>query len=178
MPRQIPILLLAIVFGAESCATSVTAQERAIDTARSVLKIRVFKTGIFSAFAHDHEIEAPLVEGRVHLSEDPSVALRVHASELRVLDHELSPGKREDVQRTMEGPEVLDVKRFPEISFQSIAVQKQRQSALGHPRKPHAARPKSPVEVDVAQGDGHYQGSARPRQQTFGITPVAIAGGP
>lgn len=174
MLRTTLMLASTIVLGGASCTA---AQERAIDTARSVLRVRVFKSGIFSAFAHDHEIEAPIAEGTVHLSADPGVALRVHARELRVLDPELSPGKREDVQRTMEGSEVLDVQRFPEISFQSNAVQRKDEqhwivrgnlTLHGHT---------SPVEVDVVQNDGHYRGSTRLRQQVFGITPVAIAGG-
>jgi polyisoprenoid-binding protein YceI len=36
---------------------------------------------------------------------------------------------------------------------------------------------RSPVEVEVVQKDSHYRGSAKLRQQVFGITPIAIAGG-
>lgn len=176
MLRRIPVLLLATVFGG-ACATSVTAQERAIDTARSILKIRVFKSGILSAFAHDHEIEAPIAEGTVHLSADPRVSLQIHASDLRVLDPELSPGKREEVQKTMQGPEVLDTKRFSDISFQSNTIHKKddqhwlvRGDLTVHGQT-------GPVEVEVEQKDGRYQGSAKLRQRAFGITPVAIVGG-
>lgn len=177
MLRGIPVLLLATVFGGASCATSVTAQERAIDTARSILKVRVFKSGILSAFAHDHEIEAPIAEGTVHLSADPRVSLQIHASDLRVLDPELSPGKREEVQKTMQGPEVLDTKRFSDISFQSNTIHKKddqhwlvRGDLTVHGQT-------APVEVEVEQKDGRYQGSAKLRQRAFGITPVAVAGG-
>jgi polyisoprenoid-binding protein YceI len=177
MLRTTFVLASAIVFCGMSCAATVAAEEREIDTARSVLKIRVFKSGIFSGFAHDHEIEAPVAEGTVRVSTDPSVTLRVHAGELRVLDPELSPGKREDVQRTMEGSEVLDIKRFPEISFESTAVQKkdeQHWTVRGNLTLHGQA---SPVEVDVVEKDGHYQGSAKLRQHVFGITPIAVAGG-
>ena len=34
------------------------AQTRVVDTGHSTLEVRVFKSGLFSAFAHDHEIEA------------------------------------------------------------------------------------------------------------------------
>ena len=35
----------------------------------------------------------------------------------------------------------------------------------------------SPVSVDVNLRNGHYLGSARLKQRTFGMTPVSIAGG-
>ena len=99
------------------------------------------------------------------------------ARDLRVLDPEISPSNREDVQRRMEGSEVLDIQRFPEISFQSSAVQKkdeQHWTVRGN-LSLHGQR--SPVEVAVMEKDGHYQGSAKLRQRVFGITPVTVAGG-
>lgn|SRR5215469_4748292 len=170
-------LASAIVLASKSCATMARAQDYAIDTARSVLKLRVFKSGLLSAFAHNHEIEAPIAEGTVHLSSDPSVALNIRARELRVVDPDVSVKERGEVQATMEGPEVLDVKNFPDISFQSEAVQKKddqhwtvRGNLTLHGRT-------SPVKVDVAYKDGHYQGSAQLLQHDFGMTPVSIAGG-
>ena len=122
MLRRIPVLLLATVFGGASSATSVRAQERAIDP-------------------------------------------------------ELSPGKREEVQKTMQGPEVLDTKRFSDISFQSNTIHKKddqhwlvRGDLTLHGQT-------APVEIEVERKDGHYQGSAKLRQRAFGITPVAVAGG-
>jgi polyisoprenoid-binding protein YceI len=167
------MLALSIALGAATAA----GQDRSIDTVHSTLKVRVFKSGLFSAFAHNHEIAAPIADGTVRLSSDPSVALRVHAGELRVLDPEVSTKERGDVQTTMEGPEVLDVKRFSEVSFQSTAVQKKddqhwivRGNLTLHGQT-------SPVEGAVAYKDGHYQGTAHLRQHDFGMTPVSIAGG-
>jgi hypothetical protein len=90
-----------------------------MDTRHSTLKVRVFKSGMFSAFAHDHEIEAPIAQGSVSLSTKPSIELRVDARKLRVLDPKLSAKNRADVQKTMEGPQVLDSNRFTEVSFHS-----------------------------------------------------------
>lgn len=177
MLRTTLMFASAIVLAGASCATTDAAQEREIDTARSVLKIRVFKSGIFSVLAHDHEIEAPVAQGTVHLSADPSVALRVQARDLRVLDPELSTSKREDVQKTMEGSEVLDIKQFPEIFFQSTAVQKKDEHHWTVQGNLTLHGQASPVEVDVVEKDGHYQGSAKLRQHVFGITPIAVAGG-
>src|SRR6266446_2804096 len=59
---------LVLVISAICCclvSTGLSAQTKAIDVNKSSLKIRVFKSGAFSAFAHDHEIQAPLEEGKI-----------------------------------------------------------------------------------------------------------------
>ncbi len=130
-----------------------------------------------SAFAHNHEIAAPIAKGTVRLSGDPSVALKVHTGELRVLDPDVSEKERSDVQKTMEGSEVLDIKRFPEISFQSTTVQKKDDQHWTVRGNLTLHGQTSPVEVAVAYKDRHYQGSAQLRQHDFGMTPISIAGG-
>jgi hypothetical protein len=45
-------------------AVPVAAQQR-IDTEHSTITIRVFKSGLFRAFADDHVIQAPVSEGTV-----------------------------------------------------------------------------------------------------------------
>jgi len=171
------VLATAIVIGGASCATVAAAQNYTIDTAHSVLKLRVFKSGLLSPFAHNHEIEAAIAEGTVHLSSDPGVDLKVRARELRVIDPGVSPKDRGQTQATMEGPEVLDVKRFPEISFQSTSVQKkgERHWTVRGNLTLHGQT--SAIDLEVADKDGHYQGSALLRQRDFGMTPVSIAGG-
>lgn len=178
LPLTIRVALpLAIVLGIVSLAPVTTAQDQTIDTVKSILKIRVFKSGLFSAFGHNHEISAPIAEGTVHLSGDQSVALRIHARELRVLDPDVSAKERGDVQKTMEGPEVLDINRFPEISFQSTAVQKKDEQHWVVRGNLTLHGQTYPVMVDVTYKDSRYQGSAQLRQHDFGMTPVSIAGG-
>jgi hypothetical protein len=153
------------------------AQDRPIDTTHSSLKVRVFKSGLFSALAHDHEIEAPIAAGTVRMGDSPRVTLEVHSPELRVLDPDASASTRADVQKTMEGSDVLDVNRFPEISFQSTEIQKKgeqhwtvRGNLTLHGRT-------SAVDVDVVFRDGRYEGSAQLKQHDFGMTPISIGGG-
>lgn len=177
MLRTKLVFASTIAFGTLCCVLRVVAQERAIDTARSSLKIRVFKSGVFSAFGHNHEIEAPIAQGTVNLSGDPSVALRVHASELRVVDPDLSPDKRDEVQRTMEGSEVLDTKQYREISFQSTTAQQKDEQHWIVRGKLTLHGQTRPMEVAVMAKDNHYQGTAKLRQRDFGIAPVAVAGG-
>jgi YceI-like domain len=100
------------------------AQRQKIDVNRSSLTIRVFKSGVFSAFAHDHEIKAPLDEGGIDSSPNPSVQLRLDSRKMRVLDPDISADNRAEIQHTMEGTAVLDAEHFPEISYHSTAVTK------------------------------------------------------
>src|ERR1700688_4278852 len=115
-------LLVGILAVAASLGpNNLDAQSRAIDVNKSSLKIRVYKSGAFSAFAHDHEIQAPIDEGKIDSSGSPSVELRVDSRKMRVLDPVISVDKRAEIQHTMEGNEVLDVEHFPQISFRSTA---------------------------------------------------------
>ncbi len=79
--------------------------------------------GFFSAFAHNHEILAPIQSGEVKESGSPSVELHVDARKLRVLDPEASDSTRAQIQETMLGTQVLDVGHFPEIRFQSTQLE-------------------------------------------------------
>ena len=90
------------------------AEKRAIDSQRSVMKVYAYKSGLFSVFAHDHEILAPIAAGTVEASENPSVELVVAAAEMQVLEPKVSANDRAEIQKTMVGPEVLDVGRYPE----------------------------------------------------------------
>jgi polyisoprenoid-binding protein YceI len=153
------------------------AQDRSIDSAHSSLKVRVFKSGLFSALAHDHEIEAPIAAGTVRMGDNPSVTLEVHARELRVLDPDASANTRADVQKTMEGSDVLDVNRFPEISFQSTEIQKKEEQHWTVRGNLTLHGRTFAVDVDVVLRDGHFQGSAQLKQHDFGMTPISIGGG-
>jgi len=153
------------------------AQSHAIDVNKSNLKIRVFKSGAFSAFAHDHEIEAPIDEGKIDSSASPSVELRVDSRKMRVLDPEISVDKRTEIQQTMEGAAVLDVEHFPEISYRSTAITKTGDAHWEVRGNLNLHGKNQPVVVVVSLDGGHYRGSASFKQSEFGITPVRVAGG-
>jgi polyisoprenoid-binding protein YceI len=176
-PAKLPAVGLMLVLCGWTCSAVAWSQNRAMDTGHSTLKVRVFKSGLFSAFAHDHEIEAPITQGSVNLSTKPSIELRVDARKLRVLDPKLSPKNRADVQKTMEGPEVLDSNHFTEISFHSTAVESKGKEQWTVHGNLTLHGQSSPVVVDVNLRNGHYLGSSRLKQRAFGITPVSIAGG-
>jgi len=167
-----------LVVGVCLGSINLCAQTKAIDVNKSSLKIRVFKSGAFSAFAHDHEIQAPLEEGKIEEgSAHASVQLRVDARKMRVLDPDTSADKRAEIQHTMEGASVLDVEKFPEISYQSTTVTSRGENHWEVRGDLTLHGQKQPIAVAVTLQDGHYRGSASLKQTAFGITPVRIAGG-
>jgi len=161
------------------CVTLAAAgpEPRAIDSAHSSLKVRVLKSGFFSAFAHNHEIEALIESGEVTEAGNPSVELRVDARKMSVLDPEASAGTRGQIQKTMLGPQVLDTEHFPEIHFRSTEIEAKGtdhwvvHGALDLHGQSH------PVTVDVSLKNGVYRGTAALKQTEFGIKPVTVVGG-
>jgi polyisoprenoid-binding protein YceI len=151
-------------------------QPAPISTTKSTMTLRVFKAGVFSAFGHDHEIAAPLAGGTVDLS-GHRVELRVNASALRVADPGVSEKDRAEIQKTMLGPEVLDIERYPEITFRSMAADSGA-PGVWHVRGTLTLHGASrPVAVEVNDRAGHFVGSARLKQTDFDIKPVKVAGG-
>ena len=150
---------------------------RAIDVGHSSLKIHVSKSGFFSAFAHNHEIEAPIVSGEVQTVGSPSVELRVDTRKMRVVDPETSESTRAQIQKTMEGPQVLDADRFPEIHFRSTNVEAKTADHWIVRGTLELHGQSHPVTADVTLKDGRYLGTATLKQTAFGITPVTVGGG-
>ena len=149
----------------------------AIDPARSVMTIRVLRSGLFSVFAHNHDIEARGLEGQVRTADNPAVVLRIETRNIKVLDAKLSPDDRAEVQETMEGPKVLDIKQFPEIRFQSTSVNEKaadKWEVTGNLTLHGQTRP---VTVEVTGKAGGYTGEVSVLQRDFGIEPVSLFGG-
>lgn len=169
------VLAFSLILIASPCI--LLGENRSIDVHHSTLKVRVFKTGLFSPFAHDHEIEAPISDGNADLSATPGVTLRADARKLRVVDAGTSVADRAQIQKTMEGPSVLDSEQYPEISFHSTRVEQVADNHWKVDGDLSLHGRMNPVVVDVALKDGHYLGSATIKQRAFGITPVSIAGG-
>jgi len=152
--------------------------ERAIDPAASTLTIKVWKTGLFSAFAHNHDISAPIASGTVNDGDKGSVKFVVNARGMKVLDPEASAGTRAEVEHNMLSAEVLDPQQFPEIRFESTSVQAGETGAYTVSGKLTLHGQTHVVRVLVKQaGPNKYEGSAKLKQTTFGIEPITIGGG-
>ena len=167
----------AVAMGALAVAIPCAwAQSRDINVEKSVLTVRVYKTGLFSAFAHDHEIHAPIAGGSFD-EQKRAVEFKVKSADLRVIDPGVSQGDRDQVQATMVGPKVLDVAQFSEIAFHSTSIEPKGPDQWSVQGELSLHGQTHPVTVDVNGAKGHYRGSARFHQTEFGITPVSIAGG-
>ncbi|MFB3813510.1 MAG: YceI family protein [Terriglobales bacterium] len=155
----------------------VSAQTRSIDVTRSRMTVHAFKSGLFSAFGHDHVIQAPIEQGQVRTQEPAAIEFVIDSRRLKVLDPDLPANKRAEVQRTMHSADVLDSERLPEIRFSSGSVE-QAGADRWKVRGLLVVRGRaSEVVADVAEQNGAYRGSAKIKQRDFGIKPVSVAGG-
>ena len=168
--------LFRIVVLLSSCLAAIAAVSKVVDTQQSVMTVHVYKSGVFSAFGHNHEIAAPIAEGSFD-EEKPAVELRVDARQLRVLDKDVSAKDRAEIQETMLGPKVLDSQKFPEIVFRSNHVERLGDGKWAIEGSLTLHGQTQPVRVQVEGQSGHYRGWAQLKQKDFGITPVVVAGG-
>jgi len=138
------------------------------------MNVNVEKEGLFAFAADNHQVNVPIASGTFD-AETPSVELTIMAAKMQVQD---PPSRRDRVEANMLGPEVLDVERYPTITFRAakIDVGDSTQWTMIGDLTLHGQT--HPVTVHVVKTDAtHFTGSAVIRQSTFGITPIKIAGG-
>jgi polyisoprenoid-binding protein YceI len=160
-----------------------------IDPARSSVTIHVGKAGAFSFMAgHVHEVGGPIQTGSVDVDLDtPSrsrVRLSIASSELKVSAAGEPEGDAPKVQETMQGEKVLDVHRYPTITYDSTSVTlKSRSGSLLELSvtgqltiRDVTQQVTVPVHVEV--GDSRLSGNGRfeIKQSTFGIMPISVGG--
>jgi polyisoprenoid-binding protein YceI len=180
--RQSTLLLFTLVLG----SISAEAADRAcVVTDRSHFRIQVGSSGLFSAFGHDHLIEATKIEGCASI--DPkdlahsSITLTFPTADIRVLDPKEAKD-RPEVQKTME-TEVLEVSRYPQVKFESTGVDGPATGQQLRVRGNLTIHGKTlPVVIPITfmqQGEGIYRavGKFAFKQSSFGIKPVRVAGG-
>jgi hypothetical protein len=171
------VLRVLAVVGSILVSPSVNAGQLAIDLNRSSLTVHVFSSGLLSALGDNHVVRAPIASGSVEDGAPPRVEIAVDARRMTVLDPDLSPAKRGEVQERMLGPEVLDVARFKEIRFRSTAV---KPLAAGHWRVEGVLSlhgRSAPVSFEATKVKGQIRGRATLSQRAFGIQPISIAAG-
>ncbi len=158
-----------------SCYLAV-AQAADVDAGHSSITVKVEKSGLFSAFAHNHTIQAPIASGNLD-TEKRTATLTFNAKEMKVLDEGVKESERADIDQTMKSDKVLDVQRFPEIRFGSTSITPQgggRYQVRGDLTLHGTTRP---VEFPITFSKDRYTGSVKLKQTDFGIAPVSIAGG-
>src|SRR5262245_46895488 len=153
------------------------AAPRGINTSNSAITIHVGKSGLFSAFGHEHVVKAPIAEGAIEESSPkPHVEFRVEARQLKVVDPDTKPEERAQIQVDMH-TKVLEIEKYPEIRFRSTAIESTAEGKWKVSGELTLHGQTHPVEAAVSGGNGRYRGSANFKQTQFGITPVSAAGG-
>ena len=176
-----------------SLALTAPAQEStAQKPPHSSITIKVFKSGLFSGFAHNHIVVAPVS----HAAIDPArltAEITVITREMKVTDPGVSEKDRAEIQSTMLGPKVLSQEKYPEIHFKSSRIE---QTSPQHYRvtgtlELHGAKrevllevvadeePGPPARAGMARDGGiqHYHGTTKLKQSDFGIQPISLFGG-
>lgn len=153
------------------------AEKHTIDPNRSVAIVHVYKSGLFSVFAHDHEIRTPIDRGEVDNSESSRVEVWIDADNLRIEDAGISARKRAKLQETMEGPRVLDIHRYQEIHFRSTTIAKQAANRWIVRGELELHGQSHPVMIRVSEQNGRYLGATTLSQKEFGIEPISLLGG-
>jgi polyisoprenoid-binding protein YceI len=122
-------LVLLLAFAAAAGSLEARKATYAVDPAASHLRIRLARSGLMKFLGHDHEIEAPLAEGRIDVVEDDparsTVVLRFESAKLAIVPGTEPADDVAKVEERMRGPDVLDVARYPEIAFASMSVRSQ-----------------------------------------------------
>jgi polyisoprenoid-binding protein YceI len=149
--------------------------------------VRAFAGGFLSAFAHDHTIAIRGFNGETDFTygtvEPASLEITIKADSLAVTD-KVSEKDRQNIETTMRN-EVLDVAKYPEISFKSSSVsasktgEGQYQARIaGEITLRGVSRPLTiPARLEFGDKALRAQGGFTLKQSSFGIKPVSIAGG-
>src|SRR5580765_4199520 len=117
--RFSPFLITGLL--ASLLLTAQTQQNAAPKAPQSAVTIKVFKSGLFSGFAHNHVVVAPIS----HAAIDPAkltAEITVVTREMKVTDPDVSEKDRAEIQSTMLGPKVLDQEKYPDIHFKSSSI--------------------------------------------------------
>lgn len=168
---KLPRLAIAIAL-----SLAAFAAQSPIDTSRSTITVYVYRAGFFSFAGDNHIVQAQVASGSLDESAR-QVELVINARVMRVLDPNLDPKKRAQVQERMLGPDVLDVAHFPEIKFHSRSVEAGANGTLKITGDLTLRGQTHPVTVEATGSNGHYRGSAKLKQTDFGITPITVGGG-
>ena len=160
-----------------------------VDGAKSHVTISVGKAGAFSFIAgHTHEVSGPIESGTVDLDpDDPSrsrIRIVIASAALKVTGAKEPPDDRRKVQEAMESDKVLDVARYPRITFESTGVTTKRRDGTtleavvaGRLTIRDTTQPITvPVRVELGGRELTANGRFAIKQTAFGIKPMSVGG--
>jgi polyisoprenoid-binding protein YceI len=190
MPSSVRwIQWLVIASAAVPVALPARAPERLVfDPASTTIVVHVGRSGVFGFAGHDHEIAAPIAGGeilldRTDLSRSTIMAV-FDATALRVTGTGEPADDVAEVQRVMLSDRVLDVEKYPKITFRSDKISvTERSDRLtlrvdGELTLHGITRPLSvPVDATLTSSGLTAKGRVTVRQTNFGIRPVTAGAG-
>ena len=166
-----------------------------MDSAASLLTVRVYKGGPLSRAGHNHVIASRSLHGVAYVPDDPTRAsfdVHLNVSELSVDEDELRaqegpdfpPGVPEEARvgtrRNMLGPSLLDADRYPEIVLQSEAMQRGPEGLEAQVRvivRDRATAVIVPLKYVIQGNLLDVEGELPLKQTDLGLAPFSLFGG-
>lgn len=187
--QQLVIVIVALAMLATNAQPQAKSRTYTIVASESSFWVFVAKAGLFSAFAHDHEIGVKSFTGKIVLPESGtgggSLELEVNAASLAVLDKQPSEADKQKIFDSMH-KEVLESAKFPKIAFKSVSVSDLKQTSADAYNltlngdltlKGVTRRIAVPVLLTVNAQQLRAVGKYTLKQTDFGIKPYSAAGG-
>lgn len=154
-----------------------SGQERAIDTQRSKITIHVGKSGLLSAAAHNHTIDAPIASGTLRDSAPPRVEFTVEAAKMMVQPDPKIAAKDQATIQTHMQEMTLEAAKYPQIVFRSSRVEKLTGGEWKVDGDLTLHGVTKPLSLRVKQTGDAYTTHIMLKQTDYGITPISIGGG-
>lgn len=157
-------------------ASAQAANQTARSAPQSAITIHVSKSGLFSGFAHNHIVVAPIAQANINPT-NMTAEITVITKEMKVTDPDVSEKDRAEIQSTMLGPKVLDQDKFPEIHFRSSRIEPTTQQHYRVIGTLDLHGTKHEITLEVAGSPEHYHGTTKLKQSDYGIKPISLGGG-
>ena len=181
-----PAVIIAIL---AAIAAAQESEDLVIDPGQTTITLQVGRAGVFGFAGHDHEIAVPAVQGRITLDRSnisrSTLSATFDATALKVTGKGEPSEDVPEVQRVMLSERVLDVQRYPTITFQSRQVSVVKPSTnqiglriTGDLTLHGVTRPLDvPVTVQLSTNGLRASGKTTVQQSQFGIRPVTAGVG-
>jgi len=159
-----------------------------VATNESTLTIFVGKAGALRGLGHEHVVAVKSFSGEAHIPSNAlnraSFAFEIETGSLSVADKGITEKERIEIERTMKS-KVLEVSRFPKISFQSVSITDIKPTTNGETALLNSRltlrgvtnQVSVPVTITVTPEQLHVSGDVTIKQKDFGIKPYSTAGG-
>ncbi len=163
-----------------------------VDSARSEVRILVYRAGPLARLGHNHVLVTRDLAGDVWLPADPAAARFSLSFPVATLAIDEAAARREEgaefasepsaadvagTRRNLEGPAVLDAAHYPSIRLDGVA-RRGPGGLLAHGRivvRDHASELEVPVEVTVTPGELVVRGGFTVLQGALGLEPFSLA---